>query len=81
MSDEDIDTRLELLEVKLQQNDLIVKEAKKEDGTESMALPEIQPNSDGDFMDSVLARAEKQRDVDEKKKDWSAKKELLQLEK
>ena len=46
-----------------------------------MALPEIQPNSDGDFMDSVLARAEKQRDVDEKKKDWSAKKELLQLEK
>ena len=81
MSDEDIDTRLELLEVKLQQNDLIVKESKKEDGSESMALPEIQPNSDGDFMDSVLARAEKQRDVDEKKKDWSAKKELLQLEK
>lgn len=46
-----------------------------------MALPEIQPNSDGDFMDSVLERAEKQRDQDEKKKELTAKKELLQLEK
>lgn len=46
-----------------------------------MALTEIQPNSDGDFMDQVLNRADKQREFDEKKKEFEGKKKLLQLEK
>lgn len=53
LSDKDIDTRLELLDVKLQQNDLIMEEQKKENEKDDnpMALVDIQPSSDGDFMD------------------------------
>ena len=86
----DIDTKLELIDVKLQQIDLVNQEAKKEgkDGDDSsttssnpMNLADIQPNSDGDYMDSVLDQAEKLRNHDENLKQLSAKKELLQLEK
>lgn len=81
LSDKDIDTRLELLDVKLQENEVILSQAKKEQEDDPMALADIQPSSDGDFMDQVLNRADKQREQDEKKKDLEGKKKLLQLEK
>jgi len=81
LSDKDIDTRLELLDVKLQENELILNQAKKEQDDNPMALADIQPSSDGDFMDQVLNRADKTREQDEKKKELEGKKKLLQLEK
>jgi len=44
-----------------------------------MALADLQPNSDGDFMDSVLKRAESQRVSDEKKGDLEGKKKFLHM--
>jgi len=82
LADEDIDQRLELINVKLQETDLVSKDsqnlAQSTDATdENMVLRDIEPSSDGDFMSSVVDRAEQQRERDEKKKEFENTKELL----
>lgn len=84
LADADIDQRLELVNVKLEQNDLVTKDsqnlAQSTDASasdENMVLRDIEPSSDGDFMSSVMDRAEQQRERDEKKKELENTKELL----